>query len=255
MYIRCQNELCPAKLRQRLRFYAGRAAMDIDGLGEKIVDQLVDANLVSSFADLYRLDANKLLKLDSFGKRKAEKLLSGIEASKQRGLARVLSAISIRHVGKTVSKLVARKYPTLNALQAATVDDLAAIDEIGATIAASLHEYLHSDSGREVMQGLRDVGVLLEQPPEEIEAAASAASSVLAGKSVVVTGTLIRYKRDEIQELIAKLGGRPSSSISKSTHYLIAGEKAGSKLEKAQQLGVEILSEAQFEEMVNAAGT
>lgn len=251
VYIRCNNSACPAKLRQQLRYFAGRSAMDIDGLGEKIVDQLVDAGLVASYADLYRLQKEQLLTLDSFGDRKAEKLLAGIAASRQRGLARVLAAISIRHVGTRVASLLARAFPTIETLQAATVEDLAAVDEIGEIIAESVYAYLHSETGEQVIDGLRAVGVQLElAEADRVVVEAAAGAGALAGKSLVVTGTLTRYTRDEIQALIAQHGGRAASSISKSTDYLVAGEKAGSKLEKAQQLGVQVLSEAQFEQLV-----
>ncbi|MEZ6081795.1 MAG: helix-hairpin-helix domain-containing protein [Pirellulaceae bacterium] len=225
--------------------------MDIDGLGEKIVDQLVDAGFVASYADLYRLQKEQLLTLDSFGDRKAEKLLAGIAASRQRGLARALAAISIRHVGTRVASLLARAFPTIETLQAATVEDLAAVDEIGEIIAESVYAYLHSETGEQVIDGLRAVGVQLElAEADRVVVEAAAGAGVLAGKSLVVTGTLTRYTRDEIQALIAQHGGRAASSISKSTDYLVAGERAGSKLEKAQQLGVQVLSEAQFEQLV-----
>jgi DNA ligase (NAD+) len=251
VYIRCLNPACPAKLRQRLRFFAGRSAMDIDGLGEKIVDQLVDAQLVNDYADLYRLQEEQLLNLESFGRRKAEKLLAGIEASKGRGLARVLAAISIRHVGTRVAQQLAQAFPTIDALQHASVPEMAAVDEIGEIIATSVHTYLHSEYGAAAIAGLRDVGVLLENQSAAADATAPAVGDgVFAGKSIVVTGTLTRYTRDEIQELIVLHGGRASSSISKSTNFLVAGEKAGSKLEKAQQLGVTVLSEQEFEAML-----
>ncbi len=254
VYIRCNNSACPAKLRQQLRYFAGRSAMDIDGLGEKIVDQLVEADLVSSYADLYRLQKEQLLTLDSFGDRKAEKLLAGIAASRQRGLARVLAAISIRHVGTRVASLLARAFPTIETLQAATVEDLAAVDEIGEIIAQSVYEFLHSESGEQIIDGLRAVGVQLElAEADRVVVEAAAGAGVLAGKSLVVTGTLTRYTRDEIHALIAQHGGRAASSISKRTDYLVAGEKAGSKLEKAQQLGVQVLSEADFEQLVTGS--
>ncbi|MCA9131551.1 MAG: NAD-dependent DNA ligase LigA [Planctomycetales bacterium] len=252
--IRCKNEQCPAKWRQQLRYFAGRSGMDIDGLGEKIVDQLVAAGLIESYAELYRLRAEQLLQLDSFAQRKAEKLLAGIELSKTRGLARVLAAISIRHVGTRVATLLAQHFPSIDRLQAATVEELAAVDEIGTIIAESVYEYLHSPLGQQTIDGLRQVGVALELPNAEQEAAAARAEEgLLAGKSLVVTGTLQRYKRDEIEALIAQHGGRAASSISKSTDYLIAGEKAGSKLTKAQQLEVKILTEEQFEQLISGS--
>ncbi len=247
--IRCPNPLCPAKLRQRLRFFAGRSAMDIDGLGEKIVDQLVDAGLVQDYADLYRLREEQLLTLESFGKRKAEKLLQGIEASKERGLARVLAAISIRHVGTSVSNLLARNFPSIELLRQASVEDIAAIDEIGTIIAESVFGFVHSAAGEAILNGLSEVGVALEMPQDAL--APASGTGIFSGKTFVVTGTLTRYTRDEIQELIGQLGGRASSSISKSTDYLVAGEKAGSKLDKATKLGVKVLTEEEFEKLVS----
>jgi DNA ligase (NAD+) len=251
VYIRCSNATCPAKLRQRLRFFASRDAMDIDGLGEKIVDQLVDANLVNSFGDLYRLREDQLLTLESFGKRKAEKLLSGIEASKSRGLARLLSAISIRHVGTRVAQQLAKKFPTIDQLLAASAEELSNVNEIGSIIADSVYQFLHSEYGSQTIDDLRAVGVVMEEPQEEVPA--GTAASVLDGKTLVVTGTLVKYKRDEIEGIIARLGGRAASSVSKNTDFLVAGEKAGSKLEKAQQLGVRVLTEDEFEELIRGA--
>lgn len=249
VYIRCSNEACPAKLRQRLRFYASRDAMDIDGLGEKIVDQLVDAGLVSGYGDLYRLREEQLLTLESFGKRKAEKLLSGIEESKSRGLARLLSAISIRHVGQRVAMLLAKKFLTMEAIQKASKSELSQTEEIGTIIAESVHQFLHSSFGKQVVSDLQKVGVVMTEaasaPP------AGTAGGVLEGKTLVVTGTLLKYKRDEIEDIITKLGGRAASSVSKNTDFLVAGEKAGSKLDKAQELGVKVLSEDEFEKLIS----
>lgn len=251
VYIRCPNKDCSAKFRQRLRYYAGRSAMDIDGLGEKIVDQLVDASLVGSFADLYHLEESQLLTLESFGKRKAEKLLSGIQESKQRGLSRVLAAISIRHVGTRVASILAKKFVSMEKLMAATIEDLAATEEIGDIIAESVYDFLHSEHGDATINGLANAGVkLTEDVTEELQ---SETASVLTGKTLVVTGTLVKYKRDEIEGLIERLGGRASGSVSKKTDYLVAGENAGSKLEKANELGVKVLSEDDFQKLIETA--
>ena len=150
--------------------------------------------------------------------------------------------------------MLARAFPTIETLQAATVEDLAAVDEIGEIIAQSVYEFLHSGSGEQTIDGLRAVGVQLDlAEADRVVVEAAAGAGILAGKSLVVTGTLTRYTRDEIQALIAQHGGRAASSISKSTDYLVAGEKAGSKLEKAQQLGVQVLSEADFEQLVTGS--
>jgi DNA ligase (NAD+) len=253
--IRCPNELCPAKLRQRLRYFAGRSAMDIDGLGERIIDQLVDAGLVNSYADLYRLTEEQLLRLESFGKRKAENLLAAIEASKGRGLSRVLTAIAIRHVGTRGANLLARNFPSMESLQAASVDDLAQVDEIGVVIAQSVFQFLHSEYGIATIHNLQQVGVSMADTTSTVDRFdidTGADKPLFAGKTFVVTGTLVKYRREEIEALIDQLGGRASSSVSKNTDFLVAGDKAGSKLEKAQQLGIRILTEEEFQQL--AAG-
>lgn len=254
VYIRCPGRNCPAKLRQKLRFFAGRSAMDIDGMGEKIVDQLVDAELVNGFADVYRLKPNQLRMLEGFGDRKVEKLLAGIEASKQRGLARVLTAISIRHVGSRVATVLAKRFPKIALLNQATVEQLAEVDEVGKTIANSVYDFLHDEQGQATLRDLAEVGVLLDEPDSDSQSGQQAASP-LSGKTIVVTGTLVKYKRDEIESLIQRLGARASGSVSKSTDYVVAGDKAGSKLEKARQFGVRVLTEDEFQALVESSTT
>ena len=248
VYIRCSNPSCKAKLRQRIRFFSSRDAMDIDGLGEKNVDLLVDAELVDGFGDLYRLTEEQLLKLEGFGKRKAEKLLAGIEASKSRGLTRVLAAVSIRHVGSRVAMQLAKKFPMIDRLMAASVEDLAGVDEIGEIIAESVFQFLHDDYGQHTIEDLRHVGVKLTE--DIAPRSADETGGVFAGKTLVVTGTLLKYTRDEIEDLILRHGGRPASSVSKNTDFVVAGEKAGSKLEKAQQLGVRVITEDEFQKLM-----
>ncbi|MGB7345820.1 MAG: NAD-dependent DNA ligase LigA [Pirellulaceae bacterium] len=262
VYIRCPSPLCPAQLKQRLIYFGSRPGMDIDGLGDEFVDLLLGRELVSSYADLYRLKVDQIADLNwmkqrkgkgdemidvQVGLRNAKKLIAGIDESRERGLARVLSSITIRHVGPRVAKLITRKYNTLEKLRAASTEDLAAIHEIGDAIAKSLYEFMHSEFGIATMDDLADAGVKLSDPePEQTQG-----GSLLEGKKLVVTGTLQHYKRDEIKKLIEDLGGRASSSISKSTDFLVAGEKAGSKLAKAEELGVKVLTEEEFRQMVS----
>lgn len=248
VYIRCPNPNCPAQLKERLRYYASRNAMDIEGLGDKLVDQLVDQKLVHTYGDLYRLTPEQLLTLERMGKRSSEKLLAGIEASKDRGLARLLNALSIRHVGARVATVLADRFGSIDALLEADVDTLSSTNEIGPIIAASVHRYLHSDYGQETINDLRSVGVVMESARP-----AGPVSRKLEGKTLVVTGTLKNYSRDEIEELIARHGGRAASSVSKKTDYLVVGADAGSKLDKARQLGVPILSETEFEALLGEA--
>lgn len=247
VYIRCLDPRCPEKLRQKLRYFASREAMDIDGLGEKIVDQLVAAKLVDGAAALYRLEKEQLATLEGFGARKIAKLLSAIEDSKSRGLARVLAAVSIRHVGTTSARLLAEQFGDIAALKAASVEEIAEVDEIGDIIAQSVYDYLQSAEGQETVNELEAVGVSLEHPQS---GDSQPQSQVLAGKNIVVTGSLTKYTRDQIKELILSAGGKSSSSVSSKTDYLVAGEKAGSKLDKAKQLGVEVLTEDQFETLL-----
>lgn len=247
VYIRCPNPECPAQLKERLRYFATRNAMDIEGLGDKLVDQLVNDGLVRGFADIYRLDVDRLVKLERVGKKSAENLVEAIQASKSRGLARVLNALSIRHVGNRVASVLASHFGSIESLRGATVEQLSEVNEIGPVIAQSVFDFLHHEYGVSTIDELMEMGVEMEAP----QAAAGAESSALAGKTFVVTGTLVKYTRDEIQELIQRLGGRASSSVSKNTDFVVAGEKAGSKLAKAEQLGVRVLTEDEFEQLVN----
>jgi DNA ligase (NAD+) len=250
VYIRCPSPDCPAKIRQQLRFFAGRSAMDIDGLGEKIVDQLVDAGFVDNFADLYRLQRSQLLSLEGFGARKADKLLAAIEASKNRGLARLLTAISIRHVGSRVAAILASHFGSMDQLRQATWEELAAVDEIGEIIARSVTDFLRSDYGRKTIEELAQVGVQMSENRTGPGRDNESQSLPFSGKTFVVTGILERYTREEIESLIERMGGRATGSVSKSTDFVVAGEKAGTKLAKAEQLGVTVINEGQFEELV-----
>ncbi len=253
VYIRCPSPVCPAQLRQRLIYFASRTGMDIDGLGDKIIDQLVDHAMVQSVADLYRLTAEQLIdRIDLVKEKKAVKLIAAIEASKSRGLARVLASISIRHVGPRVAKLLARRYPTIAALRGATAEELAAIHEVGDRIATSVYEFLHSASGIRLVDELAVVGVSLQEATAT-DPESGSPNGPLVGKTVVVTGTLSRYTRQEIKALIERLGGRAADSVSKKTDFVVAGENAGSKLTKAEQLGLKVLSEDGFAELIEQA--
>ena len=249
VYIRCPNPSCPAQLKERMRYFATRNAMDIEGLGDKLVDQLVNERLVKSYGDLYQLTADQLLELERMGQKSADNLLAGIAASKSRGLQRLLNALSIRHVGQRVATILAEHFGSIDALQKASVDEISSIRDIGEVIARSVHDFLHGDYGAQVIEDLRAAGVNMEAPKKST----TAVNGVLAGKTLVVTGTLSKYTRDEIQSLIAQHGGRAASSVSKNTDYLVAGESAGSKLDKARTLGVTVLTEQDFESLIAGA--
>ncbi len=252
----CINPECPAQLRERLIHFVGRDQMDIDGMGEKLVHQLADAGLLDCYSDIFRLHERRddMLQLERMGKKKVDNVLAGIEASKSRGLARVLSGIGIRHVGATASRVLADHYKSIDALQSASEDDIrtfkvnGAESGIGPEIARSLHHFLHSEKGERVIDELRAAGVKLDVDQATTTGSSGAA---LAGKTLVVTGTLERHSRKEIEDLIVAHGGKAGSSVSRSTDYLVAGEKAGSKLAKAEELGVAVISEAEFEDLLN----
>jgi DNA ligase (NAD+) len=224
--------------------------MDIEGLGDKLVDQLVENGLASGYGDLYRLTADRLVQLERMGKKSSENLLAGIEASRERGLARLLNALSIRHVGGRVATVLAESFGSMDRLEEATVDRLAEINEIGEIIAESVYNFLHGDYGASTVEELRELGVNMQAPKK----GAQTGEAVFAGKTFVVTGTLIKYTRDQVHELIEQHGGRASSSVSKKTDYVLAGEKAGSKLTKAEKLSVPVISEDEFEKMIAGVG-
>jgi DNA ligase (NAD+) len=239
-YIRCENPACPAQLKERLRWFCARDQMDIGGIGESLVDQLVDAKLVKDFADLYRLNKEDLLNLERMGEKKAQNVIDSVESSRDRGLERLLAGLGIRHVGNRVALVLAQHFGSMDDIAAATVDELNAVNEIGEIIAESVHHFFHSDVGRQTMKELKEVRL---DPRYEMK---PQGQQPLAGMTVVVTGSLEAFDRKEIEDLVVAMGGKASGSVSKKTSFVIAGESAGSKLDKARQLGVEVLSEADF---------
>jgi DNA ligase (NAD+) len=245
VYLRCVNPSCPAQLRQRLRFFAGRGQMDIDTLGPALIDQLVDRGLVRCLGDLYRLRAEDVAGLKRMGAKSAAKLVSAIDASKRRGLSRMLAGLGIRHVGSRAAELLAEQYADIDALMGASADELASIHEIGAAIAESVASFFASEAGRRTIEDLRSAGV--EMVSERDRAGSvEVAGGPLDGKTVVVTGTLEGFSRSEATEAIQAAGGRAASTVSQKTDFLVAGPSAGSKLDKARRLGVEVIDEAEF---------
>jgi DNA ligase (NAD+) len=247
VYIRCNNIDCPAQLRQRLEYFVSRDCMNIDGLGEKQIAKLVDSGKVTTYSDLYRLTEDDFREFYKGGSKIASTLVANIADSKSRGLARVLAAIAIRHVGSRASQLLARRFTTIEALQQASVETISSVPEVGPVIAKSVYDYLHSDHGVRSIDGLKAAQLRMEEDPP-----ANAGEQPFAGKTFVVTGTLLRYSRDQIHAIIEQRGGRAASSVSKKTDYLIAGDKAGSKRDQATKLGVRILSEDEFDQLVQA---
>jgi DNA ligase (NAD+) len=249
VYLRCVNPSCPAQLKERLRFWAHRDAMDVEGLGEKLIDQLVDSGLVKSIPDLYRLTLNQLVELERMGEKSAQNLLEGLDASKSRDLSRLLTGLAIRHVGTRTAEILSEHFPTMDRLLAASCEDFEEIHEVGPIMAASIHQFFANDANRRLIADLRGLGVRMESTlkPKSTDA------MPLAGKSFVVTGTMERYSRPEIESLIKDHGGRVSSNVSKKTDYVVVGADPGSKADKARTLGVPTISESELEKMLKSS--
>ena len=242
--IKCLSPMCEAQLKERLINFCGRDQMDIEGAGRKLIETLVDGGFLRDFADLYLLKGktDALAAIPGLGKRSVEKLLAGIEASKSQPLSRLLPALGIRFVGRTAGRLLAGEFGTMDAVKSASQGD-PGVDGIGPAMLGSLKQFFSSDAGAAVIDRLRVAGVNMTEPKK---AAPPSGSASLAGKTVVVTGTLEGMKRKEAEALVAELGGKASGSVTKKTTFVVAGEKAGSKLTKAQSLGVEVIDEAEF---------
>jgi DNA ligase (NAD+) len=237
---RCTGGLfCAAQRKQALLHFAGRRAMDIEGLGDKLVDQLVDGGLIRTLPELYTLGVVKLAALDRMAEKSAQNLLQALEQSKQTTLPRFLFALGIRHVGEATAKDLARHFGSLDVIMNASEQDFLQVNDIGPIVAHSLVTFFRQQHNREVIEQLRAVGVVWPEQEGEL-----ASPKPLYGKTLVLTGTLPQMSRDQAQALIEAAGGKVSGSVSKKTHYVIAGTEAGSKLSKAQQLGVTILDEA-----------
>ena len=242
--IRCTGAECPAQLLRNLTHFASRDAMDIEGLGPAVVEGLVKAGLVRTPGDLYRLEAQSVAQLERMGQKSAENLIAAIEKSKSRDLSRLLFAFGIRQVGQKAAKVLAARFGTLDRLSQATVEELTAVDDIGEITARSLAEWLHSDQAEHLIASLKGAGVNTASQAQPVDGR-------LAGKTFVLTGTLEHFSRAEAGARIEALGGKVSSSVSRKTSYVVAGEEAGSKLDKANALGITVLSEAEFLQMLS----
>ncbi len=239
---RCTGGLfCAAQRKQALLHFAGRRAMDIEGLGDKLVDQLVDGGLIRTLPELYTLGLLKLAALDRMAEKSAANLVAALEKSKQTTLARFLYALGIRQVGEATAKDLAKHFGALDRIMDASVEQLLEVNDVGPVVAQSIRTFFEQPHNREVVEQLRAAGIRWD---EHVGAAADASPKPLAGKTLVLTGTLPTLSRDEAKELVEAAGGKVSGSVSKKTHYVIAGEEAGSKLDKARELGVPVLDEA-----------
>jgi len=243
VYIRCVNRDCPGQLKERLKYFAGRGQMDIENLGPALIDQLIEKGLVSNFADLYTLSESQLAGLERMAEKSAANVINAIEQSKTRQLWRLIAALGIRHIGNQSAQILAEHFGSLNALMTVGEEELAEIDQIGPTMAKSIYEYFNDPENRSVIEQLIAAGVKLEQPKIR-------RSEKLAGKTIVVTGTLEHFSRQHIKQAIRQAGGKSSSSISKKTDFVLAGENPGSKLVKARKLGIEVIDENQFMKMM-----
>jgi DNA ligase (NAD+) len=241
VFIRCLNPSCPAQLKERLRFFASRRAMDIEGLGPALIDQLVDQGIVECLPDIYALTKEQLEALERMGEKSAQNLIEAIQGSKERGLTRLLTALGIRHIGERNARLLAAEFGSLQRITSASQEQLAQIPGIGPIVAESVYEFFRSHAGVETISSLEKYGLKMQEdfPYREGEAA-----SKFAGKTFVVTGTLANFSRAGMEERIRELGGKTASSVSKNTDYVVAGDNPGSKLEKAKKLGITILTEA-----------
>ena len=245
--VRCPNWECPEQIKRRLQHFASRGALDIAGLGEAMVEQIVTAGLAKDPADLYSLQPAPLLALERSGKKSVENLLAAIEASKSQPLWRLLFGLGILHVGTTSARALADHFGTLDALAAASIDDLLRVQDVGEVVARSLHEYFRDPRSTELIERLRAAGMNFSSGT----AATAKLSDALAGQTFVITGTLSQ-PREHFEELIRAHGGKLSSSVSKKTSHLLCGSDAGSKLEKARTLGVNVLNEAEFSALIGA---
>ena len=242
--LRCINPECPEQLTRNIIHFASRTAMNIDGLGESIVYQLAESNLIKDVGDLYSLTFEQALSLEGFKDKSAQNLITAIENSKQANLDKLIFAFGIRNIGEKAAALLAEKFDTLDNLINADMQSIIEIDGFGEIGAKSVTEYFAKDTVKLVIQKLKAAGVNMQYK-------SSRASDILSGKTFVVTGTLPSLSRDEAEKLIADNGGKAASSVSKKTSYVLAGEKAGSKLEKAKTLGIPVIDEAEFLNMIN----
>jgi DNA ligase (NAD+) len=247
VYVRCPNPECTGMLKERLRYFAGRDQMDIEHLGISLIEQLIEEGLVTNFADLYRLTKDDLLSLERMGDKSAQNVLDAIEASKTRPLWRFIAGLGIRHVGSQSAEILADGFGSLEVLMDASQEELETTDQVGPVMAESVYRYFHDQRHQAVIKQLLDAGVR-PQPPAPKKAAGK-----LQGKTVVVTGTLKNFTRQQIEQAIRDAGGKVSSSVSKKTDFVLAGEDPGSKLEKARTLGVEVIDEEKFVKMIGRA--
>ncbi|HSM76850.1 MAG TPA: NAD-dependent DNA ligase LigA [Bryobacteraceae bacterium] len=239
---RCVNSACPAKLRESILHFAARPVMNIEGMGESLVNQLCDRGLVKDIADIYELNKEKLLTLERIGAKSADNLLGEIEQSRKLPLERVIFGLGIRFVGERTAEFLAEHFGSMDALMKASVDELQEVNEVGPRIAESIHEFFAEPRNRKLVERLREYLNFTGKKRER--------GTALAGKTFVITGTLASYSREEAKRMIEDAGGKVSGSVSKKTDYVVAGEDPGSKLDKARELGVPVIGEKEMEKLM-----
>jgi DNA ligase (NAD+) len=240
---RCIGLDCPAQLKGRIRHFASKRAMDIDGLGVKLIDQLVDAGLVKDVADLYTLRKEQLAELERMADKSAQNIVDAIEGSKEKPLSKFIFALGIRHVGEHISEVLAQHFPRLDEFFRLTEEDLMKVEEVGPEVAASVIRFFRDRKNKESVERLKRAGLKV------IEAAAGKKGK-LADKTFVFTGTLSSYGRDEARSLVESLGGKTASTVSQKVDFVVAGEDSGSKLDKAKEMGIKILTEGEFRKLL-----
>jgi DNA ligase (NAD+) len=243
---RCVNANCPAKLRESILHFASRGVMNIDGMGDALVNQLTDRGMVKNVADIYKITQTDLLSLDRMGAKSAQNVLKEIEASKKLPLERVIFGLGIRFVGERTAQFLSEHFGSMDALMNASEEELQQVNEVGPRIATSIAEFFQEPKNRELVEQLRKAGLTLAGNKKQ-------RGTILAGKTFVLTGSMSRYSRDQAKKLIEDAGGRVSGSVSKKTDYVVAGEDAGSKLDKAKELGVAVIDEKKMEELLGLA--
>ena len=245
---RCVNAACPAQLKERLKHFASRKAMDIEHMGPAVIDQLVESGRIKNFSDLYTLKKDEVMGLERLADKSAQNLIDAIEKSKSAGLARLLFGLGVRHVGQRAASILADTFRSLQTLRKTSYEDLEEVVEIGPIIAESLKSFLDQKINMQDIEKLSNLGVIVEE-----HGATKKEEGALAGKQFVLTGTLSEFSRDEAKKKIEYFGGRVTSSVSKRTNYIVAGKDAGSKLEQAQKLGLTIIDEKEFLKLINFA--
>lgn len=246
---RCNSLTCPAQIKERIRHFASRDALDIEGLGPAIIDQLVEKRLIRDISDLYFLKRENIISLERMAEKSADNLLYAIEKSKKKSLSHLIYGLGIRYVGVHTSEVITRYYPTLDEFKKTHLEELIEINEIGPKIAESITLFFKEKENLDIIERLRNAGLNFGQEEEKMEE--EKGTQILTGKQFVLTGTLIEFTRTKAKEMISELGGRVTVSVSKKTDYVVAGENPGSKYEKAKKIGVSIINEEEFKRIIN----